>query len=111
MPPRKRAQSASKPEETDEQSVETANKPEAGPDAANEATAEPVAPEESDGDASEAEPEAQDPPVRPADPPERSDIQTGQPCPECFPGGWTAKDDSVGAVGCEHGTWQREPAH
>lgn len=108
MPPRKRAQSAPKPEETDEH--ETATRAEAGPDGGDEAPAEFSTPGESGGDA----PRAQDPPVQPEDsddPPERSDIQSGQPCPECFPGGWTAKDDSVGAVGCEHGTWQREPAH
>lgn len=51
-----------------------------------------------DGDAGEA-PE-----------PERSDIQTGsEPCTECFPGGWAEQASVVGALGCEHGTWQRNP--
>ncbi len=90
MPPRKRAASAPKTE--DEQTTD--------------------APAEVQDDASDPDPE--DPPAQPDEPnePQRSDIQTDdEPCPECFPGGWTAQHNSVGALGCEHGTWQRAPAN
>lgn len=83
MPPRKRAQSAPKtePEPTDETLPE--NDDSATPDDA------PTAPS---GDAE----------TKPA----RSDLETvEQPCPDCFPGGWP---DQAFAVGCTHGSWQRD---
>lgn len=84
MPPRKRTQSTPTSEESGEQ-METAVEAEAG--SRDETSDAPAA----------------------VDEPERGDLQGGEPCSECFPGGWAAKDDSVGALGCEHGTWQRDP--
>lgn len=94
MPPRKRAASTPKPdiEEAAEPAVEGGSEE----TAAGLAVAEPE-----NLDASGADAEAK---------PERSDIQTGEePCGDCFPGGWAAQAAVVGALGCEHGTWQRSP--
>lgn len=88
MPPRKRAQSAPKTEEPDEQIIEAPAEAEAdgGDEAPDDAAADALVESETD----------------------RSDVQTGgEPCGYCFPGGWAARADIVGALGCEHGTWQR----
>jgi hypothetical protein len=101
MPPRKRAASAPKTEEPDEQTVEAPAEAEAGggDEAAAEAPVESVAEESAQPDESDGEQT-------------RSDVQTGgEPCGYCFPGGWAAKADTVGALGCEHGTWQRDPVN
>ena len=89
MPPRKRAASAPKPEDA----------------LAPEATDENQLP--ADGN---QEPAAGDGDTG-GTPPERSDLQAEAPCAECFPGGWAAQATVVGALGCEHGTWQREPVN
>lgn len=91
MPPRKRAQAAPKPdpEETD------------GPVTDDETP--PAAEQDSDGASPDGDTEAT---------PEQASVETdSEPCGQCFPGGWAARADIVGALGCEHGTWQRHPAH
>lgn len=91
MPPRKRAASAPKPD-IEEPAVEDGSEETAG----GLAVAEP---ENLDAPGGDAEAKS-----------ERSDIQTGEePCTDCFPGGWVAQATVVGALGCEHGTWQRNP--
>lgn len=100
MPPRKRAESAPKPDpdEGTAPAVEeegTSLEPE--PDG-------PRAPQDSDDDGT-GEPMAA-PPDETTPDPERSDLQAvEQPCAECVPNGWPAQ---AYAVGCTHGTWQRE---
>lgn len=106
MPPRKRTESAPKPdpEET------------TGPVAEDEgptggAAAEPDGPREpqDSNDDGTGEPTAAPPDETAPDPvPERSDLQTvEQPCPECVPNGWP---DGAFSVGCTHGTWVRDNA-
>ncbi|MFJ8606368.1 hypothetical protein ACIRH0_04140 [Streptomyces sp. NPDC093675] len=73
-----------------------------------------TAPEEPDAAATPQEPAAGDgagdpggtPDEPPAADPEQADPQSpaDDPCRACFPNGW---QDSVTAVGCEHGNWQR----
>lgn len=108
MPPRKRAASAPKPEETLVPDTDADGQP-------DEETAEGQAPDTDETPTSAGggqDPEADQNGDGDGDePPERSDLQAGEPCAECFPGGWAAKADTVGAVGCEHGTWQRDPVN
>lgn len=89
MPPRKRAESAPKPDpdETIAPAAEEGSEPDGPQEPQNSGTGEPTA--------------------APPDPgPERSDLQTvNTPCAKCFPNGWPAQ---AYAVGCTHGTWQRE---
>ena len=108
MPPRKRTQSAPQIEESNEQTAEAVAEPEPEPGGGDEASTEPTTDEAADAQGGDAEtgPDAQDGPHEP----ERSDIQAGEePCGDCFPGGWAAQAAVVGALGCEHGTWQRNP--
>lgn len=86
MPPRKRTASATETtEEPQAPEVEAPDGPDAG--APTDEEAAPDAPESNVG-------------------PGLSDLQAvEQPCRECMPNGWPAQ---AYAVGCTHGTWQRE---
>lgn len=58
-----------------------------------------------DGETLEPASDEQPPPDAETEP-NRSDLQTvDAPCSECFPGGWPEQSF---AVGCTHGTWQRD---
>lgn len=78
------------------------------PTSATEETVEPASEDASataDADPSDAPPVQDTAPA--AEPePERSEVQLVEnPCSECFPGGWPEQSY---ALGCTHGTWQRE---
>lgn len=79
MPPRKRAESVPK---TEESSVEALAEAEGAPAVADEEQPAPPA---------EAKPKRNKP--------------ANLPCAECFPNGWP---ETSTAVGCEHGSWTRD---
>lgn len=102
MPPRKRAESAPKPD-PDETATPTIEEEgatlEPEPDG-------PRVPQDSDDDGT-GEPKAA-PPDETTPEPELSDLQeVEQPCPECVPNGWP---EGAFSVGCIHGTWIRDSA-
>ncbi|MFI1165650.1 hypothetical protein ACH4UM_19045 [Streptomyces sp. NPDC020801] len=103
MPPRKRAASAPKAKPDEPIEPLTANED------AGLAADEPASELPDSGPADDGSSDAGDPvpPDDPDDEPEGSDDpQTADaPCIECFPGGWPAQSN---AVGCTHGTWQRD---
>lgn len=104
MPPRKRAESAPKPD-PDEATAPASEEEGAALEPESDG---PRVPQDSDDDGTGETTAAPPDETAPEPGPELGDLQeVEQPCPECVPNGWP---EGAFSVGCIHGTWIRDSA-